>query len=1001
MKSIRSTMFYKNSPGKSGRLIAYETFENEPDSDEEPFYSKYIEPSSLVIPPSPVQQTTDEDDAASTNLETEEAGCPLNSDDEGCNSALGRKRHSTDNSVQSEQVPSKKTKTPEPEFPKKSCKRSLFPNSIRGSECNPTLLTSSSPLKERNEKCFKSKVMRALKKASGKEQVPPKSLHSKGTSLSGFDDDDDIPIINFIDRDIDGDDIPLINLVHRKKREEKSIEDAYDQKCNEILSSINAGTQNGEKSSEKPGMETGTNSVQCGTLKLNTVPQKSVFSSIKEKVKDSVLSCTKISTVKDKDLPVFEGAACRNAEVTTVDENQNLLPQAKEKELNSTPEHPKCGPSQCSADLHTFASASCSNAKAMGVDENLNLQPQEQLAKGKELNSTPESGPSRYPTRTRNSLLPVYRDSNSDSEGDDHEPYFPEGSSDSDASSSDEETLADFVKKHVEKKTSIRCQSSIKKFSSKAPKTTNTKCSENHTSNDEFSDEDVIQWEDGDIPLNERPCPSFDDPTELLEPIDYFQYYWDDEIFQYIADQTNLYSVQQDGKSMDVTKKEIQIFLGIWIFMGLCKLPSYEDYWNGLTRVPQVADLMPLKRYEKIRSRLHLADNSQDFKEDKLFKVRPLLTHILNKCRSLEQKENKFSIDESMTLYKGKKAGALRQYMPKKPHKWGFKFFLLCGVSGMVYDFLPYLGSDTFNGIDCSDAEKSLGLSGQIVTSLCKSIKLPRLSMVCFDNYFTSIPLLMFLLDNYGILSTGTVRSNRTSKCPLMDDKSLMKQGRGSIDSKVLENKIVCVKWSDNKTVTLASTMAGVGDISSVKRWSKKDNQTSRIDVPCPDIVRNYNSMMGGVDTFDMLMELYRTSTRAKRWYLPLVGFLISITLVNSWLTYKRDYAALGQKMNANNSKLFRLHIFHSLVTSERRRGRPSCNEPKAEKIIRSPVTPRPVDGERRDNTDHWPGFGEKRQRCRNCTNGFSEVICLKCNMTLCFRKNKNCFVQFHREPKL
>ncbi|KAK3924621.1 Sterol 14-alpha demethylase [Frankliniella fusca] len=76
-----------------------------------------------------------------------------------------------------------------------------------------------------------------------------------------------------------------------------------------------------------------------------------------------------------------------------------------------------------------------------------------------------------------------------------------------------------------------------------------------------------------------------------------------------------------------------------------------------------------------------------------------------------------------MTLYKGKKAGALRQYMTKKPHKLG-----------MVYDFLPYLGSDTFNGIDCSDAEKSLGLSGQITTSLCKSIKLPRLSMVCFDN---------------------------------------------------------------------------------------------------------------------------------------------------------------------------------------------------------------------------------------------------------------------------
>ncbi|KAK3925306.1 PiggyBac transposable element-derived protein 2 [Frankliniella fusca] len=416
-----------------------------------------------------------------------------------------------------------------------------------------------------------------------------------------------------------------------------------------------------------------------------------------------------------------------------------------------------------------------------------------------------------------------------------------------------------------------------------------------------------FNWKPGDIETQERPCPEMDVPDEVLQPIDYFRYFWDDDLFQRLADQTNLYSTQRDGSSLNVTKQEMKIFFGIWLYMGICRLPQYEDYWDSHTRVPQVADLMPLKRYEKIRSRLHIADNNLPHDGDRLAKVRPLLNHIRGKCNALEQKENKF---------------------------------------------------------------------------------------ICFDNYFTSIPLLENLQDDIGLLSIGTVKSNRTSHCPLLDDKALSKIGRGAVDSKVLDDKIVCVKWVDSKVVTLASTYTGVGDQTSVMRW----NKNGREEVSRPDIVKQYNSMMGGVDKFDMLTEIYRTMTRSKRWYIPLVGYMISMALVNSWLMYERDCLALQEK-GATSSKKFRLDVFNALVASETRRGRPPANEPKAKKLIISPVAPRPVDAERRDNTDHWPGFGEKRQRCRNCQEGFSEVICLKCNMCLCFRKSKNCFVQFHRLP--
>ena len=215
----------------------------------------------------------------------------------------------------------------------------------------------------------------------------------------------------------------------------------------------------------------------------------------------------------------------------------------------------------------------------------------------------------------------------------------------------------------------------------------------------------------------------------------------------------------------------------------------------------------------------------------------------------------------------------------------------------------------------------------QIVAALCKTITQPRLSVVCFDIFHQY--LLKYLQSHLGLLSIGTIRSNRKGKCPLLSDKELLKKGRGAVDVKVLDNQIACVKWADNKVVTLASTMTGIGKISPVQRWNK--NEAVKVDVECPEIVSKYNSMMGGVDTFDMLLELYRTSTRAHRWYVPIIDFLISLSLVNSWLAFKDDNEALqDERLKTMNSKLFRLNVFEALVSSEKRRGGPPANQPKA-----------------------------------------------------------------------
>ncbi|KAI8437381.1 hypothetical protein MSG28_011717 [Choristoneura fumiferana] len=110
------------------------------------------------------------------------------------------------------------------------------------------------------------------------------------------------------------------------------------------------------------------------------------------------------------------------------------------------------------------------------------------------------------------------------------------------------------------------------------------------------------------------------------------------------------------------------------------------------------------------------------------------LEKIRKNCLA-QERETKFSIDEMMKPYKGKKAGNRRQYMKDKPTKWGFKNYVRAGVSGMIYDFILYGAEDTFRGYTFTEKEASVGFGAQIVLALCKSIKKKPATVYC-DNFF-------------------------------------------------------------------------------------------------------------------------------------------------------------------------------------------------------------------------------------------------------------------------
>jgi len=99
---------------------------------------------------------------------------------------------------------------------------------------------------------------------------------------------------------------------------------------------------------------------------------------------------------------------------------------------------------------------------------------------------------------------------------------------------------------------------------------------------------------------------------------------------------------------------------------------------------------MSRNRFEELNRYLHFSDNSKvvtnrdDANYDRFNKVRPLLNMLREACQKLEPEE-KISVDKQMIPFKGK--NKLKQYIAKKPKKWGFKVFAPCGVSGITYDF--------------------------------------------------------------------------------------------------------------------------------------------------------------------------------------------------------------------------------------------------------------------------------------------------------------------------
>lgn len=495
--------------------------------------------------------------------------------------------------------------------------------------------------------------------------------------------------------------------------------------------------------------------------------------------------------------------------------------------------------------------------------------------------------------------------------------------------------------------------------------------------------------------------------TELDTPLQYFLYFFDDDLLNHIVEEMHKFSIQKDpSKPFLITVNELKKFLGICLIMSIAPLPNIRMYWESELGLPIVRETMTVNHFEKIRQFLHFNDNSLQVPSgrpghDRLHKIRPILETFKKKCQAIPKRET-LSVDEQMCATKA--TNFLRQYLPNKPHKWGYKLLVLCDDKGMAYDFEIYSGMENNSELRLPN-EPDLGASGNIVVRLARTIPRYQEYKLFFDNYYTSAELISYL-SKQGIQSLGTVNKGRLGKdlkIPSLKDLKATRTERGHSEEWVADvdgTEVGTVMWYDNKPVVLSSSFVGQQPIDKVSRYCKK--QKKYIEVDCPKIVTIYNQHMGGVDLLDSFLGKYKIKMRTKKWYLRLFYHFLDIIVINCWLLHKR----VGEQKNEpilTKLKGFKLEIGKSLCLSgpslQRKRGRPSSvTDDMIEKKKKCNAAILPSRDVRLDRFDHLPIWKEKRQRCKypQCK-GKTYVSCEKCRVELCFNKDNNCFYKFHQ----
>nr|XP_049583034.1 piggyBac transposable element-derived protein 3-like [Syngnathus scovelli]XP_049583035.1 piggyBac transposable element-derived protein 3-like [Syngnathus scovelli]XP_049583037.1 piggyBac transposable element-derived protein 3-like [Syngnathus scovelli] len=287
-------------------------------------------------------------------------------------------------------------------------------------------------------------------------------------------------------------------------------------------------------------------------------------------------------------------------------------------------------------------------------------------------------------------------------------------------------------------------------------------------------------------------------------PVEVFETLFDEDIRSHIGQQSVIYAAQNNHHGFLMSDGCLKKLVGFFLLTGYDKLPQERMYWCEDEDIDKtfVRQCFSRNRYLELKQNLHFNDNStlRTSASQKSFKIAPLIEMINQRFLMFGIFSKYLSIDEQMVQYYGHHF--LKQFIRGKPIRFGFKNWVMsCSATGYWFDFDLYEGKK-------EDSSPVSGLGASVILNKVAKASNPSDHVFFFDNFVTSFELLK-LLTEQEVSASGTVRLNRTNKCPLASEqrvKVLKKQKRGFIDySHDSSNNIFAVVWKDNNDVKMSN----------------------------------------------------------------------------------------------------------------------------------------------------------------------------------------------------
>ena len=308
----------------------------------------------------------------------------------------------------------------------------------------------------------------------------------------------------------------------------------------------------------------------------------------------------------------------------------------------------------------------------------------------------------------------------------------------------------------------------------------------------------------------------------------------------------------------------------------------------------------------------------------------------------------------------------MKQYIPKKPMKRGFKIWVAADTNGYFLDLQVFVGKAA-DGVTTEH-----GLGERVVLELTKPFREKWYHIYC-DNFFTS-PKLFQKLHTNGLYACGTVRKDRKG---FPEDLKCLTQARGESSFHQCGNLVATV-WQDKKEVYILSTCT---DANANGKVCRRQLDGTRIEVPYPASIICYNRNMAGVDRGDQLRKYYSVRLKCKKNYKYIFWFVFDVAIINAFLLNK-FCATTPTTLEESRLKHFRVKLAEQLIgnyNSPKRAGRPSLGEAQPPNHQVSGHFPRHQDTKRRcyycQHRRRCPRLSESRWFCSQCEG--TPTLCL------------------------